>query len=138
MAVAKALDENKVAHATATHNRLATHKWRHKVKVKDLFVDDASHEAIDAICKRAVVQIKAAIDSENARSDQKDDNEREYFVGQLESVMNGFDMMIGAVEGETVDEREDNFNYVLSELYDVGDMKIELQDGKLQKFLWVD
>lgn len=45
--------------------------------------------------------------------------------------------MIDPVKGESVEDRQDSFNYVLNELFDIGDMKIELRDGTLQKFLWV-
>lgn len=137
MAITRAANENKVAHAMATHSRLATHEWRHRVRIKDLFVDEASHAAVDALCERAVAQLKHAIESENIRRDQKDDNERQYFIQQLDNAKDGFDTLIGAGQ-DTIEEREEQFNYLLSELYDIGDTKIELRDGKLQKFLWVE
>lgn len=141
MPVVRQPNENKVAHAMSTHHRLVSDgrlgsPWRHKVAIKDLFVDEASHEAIDALCKRAVKEITVVIKSEDLRRDAND-SEREYFVSQLESVKDQFDALIGAGD-DTLEEREKNFNYALSELYDVGDMKIELRDGKLQKFLWVN
>lgn len=138
MAIARDKNENKVAHAMATHSRLVTHKWRHKINVKSLFTDDPTHEAIDELCSAVAEQLRCVIESEASRRDQKDDNERDYFVGQLEEVKESFDCMIGTVEDESVDDRQDSFNYVLAELYDVGDMKIELRGGGLQKFLWVN
>lgn len=60
MPIAKAVSENKIAHAIATHGRMATSKWRHTVRIKDLFIDNASHEAVDALCNRVVSEIKRA------------------------------------------------------------------------------
>lgn len=126
----------------ATHSRLVIDAtgmspWRHRVKIKDLFVDDPSHEAIDALCERAVKQIDAVIKSEQERGDQKSEGERDYFIQQLDNLKIDFGVNIGAAEDEMVEERESQFNYMLAELYDIGDVKIELRNGKLQKFLWV-
>lgn len=138
MAIVKGKNGNGVAHAMATHSRLVTHEWRHRINVKSLFTNETTHESIDKLCSAVVAKLNLVIKAESSRRDQKDGDERDYFVGQLENVRESFDMMEGAGEDETVDERQDNFNYILSELYDIGDMKIELRGGGLQKFLWVN
>lgn len=138
MAIARQPEENKVAHAMATHNRLATHAWRHRINLKQHFVDESTHESVDAICKTAIRKLSFVIESEKSRSDQKNTDERDYFVQQLENVSGDFDALIGAVEGESVEDRVEQFNYTLAQLYDIGDTKIELLGGMLQKFLWVN
>lgn len=137
MPVVRETNENKIAHAMATHHRLATRHWRHKVGIKDLFVDDVSHDAIDALCRRAVAELTAVIESEKRRRDHVSEDERDYFLSQLDNVRDGFDGLIGAAS-DSIQVREDSFNYQLAELYDIGDAKIELRDGSLQKFLWVN
>ena len=121
----------------ATENPVATHQWRHTVKLKHLFTDEPTHEAIDVLCRSTVTQLRSIATAENSRRDQKDDTERDYLIERLESLADSFNGLIGAVEGETIQDREDEFNYQLCELHDLGDTKIELRDGGLQKFLWV-
>lgn len=138
MPIIRQSDENKVAHAMATHSRMATAAWRHKIRIKHLFEGESTHELIDRLCQHAVKEIKGVIENEELRRDQKDDVERGYFISRLQNLESDFDVNIGAGEDETVEDRQAQFNYMLSELYDVGDTKIELRDGSLQKFCWID
>lgn len=137
MPVVREPNENPVAHAMTTHSRMATNEWRHKIRLQEYFEDETTHELIDSLCKRAIRGIDAVIEDEKLRSDQKDVNERDYFLKYLQECRDGFDGLIGAGEGESVEDREEYFNGVLNDLFDIGDWKIELRDGRLQKFLWV-
>lgn len=137
MPVARLRGEDKVAHALATHGRMATNHWRHKIRLQEFFKDESTHEVIDSLCQRAVREIDAVIEDEKLRRDQKSENERDYFIKYLTEARDGFDGLIGAVKGESVADRERSFNYILDKLFDVGDWKIELRGGGLQKFLWV-
>lgn len=121
----------------ATHGRMATNQWRHKIVLQKYFKDTTTHSLLDSLCGRAVRGIDAVIESEKLRSDQKSENERDYFLKYLNETRDGFDCLIGAGDGETVKERESQFNYLLNELFDIGDLKIELRGGMLQKFMWI-
>lgn len=137
MPVIRHSSENKVAHALATHGRMATSEWRHKIVLQKYFKDETTHGLIDSLCSLAERKINTVINSEMLRHDQKDANERDYFIKYLEQVRDGFNGFIGARDGESTEEREEGFNGLMSELYDIGDWKIELRDGSLQKFLWI-
>lgn len=137
MPVTRQPNENKVAHAMATYGRMATNEWRHKIVLQKYFEGETTHELIDKLCKLAISKINTVIESEKMRHDQKSENERDYFIKYLVEARDGFDGAIGAGEDESVEDRESNFNYILNELFDIGDMKIELRDGQLQKFMWV-
>lgn len=138
MPVARQPDEHPVSHALATHGRMATDEWRHKITLKKFFEDKTTHALIDSLCKRAVEGIDRVIETEKQLDDQKSENERDYFIKYLQESRDGFDCLIGAVKGESVKDREGSFNYLLNDLFDIGDMKIELRGGGLQKFLWID
>lgn len=137
MPVARQPNENKVAHAMATHSRMVTQTWRHKIRIQDQFQDETTHTLIDDICRSLVRQIDAVIKDEQMRGDQEDVNERDYFIKYLGEARDGFDCLIGAADGETEDDRETEFNSQLNGLFDIGDWKIKLRGGGLQKFMWV-
>lgn len=117
----------------ADHARLATTEWRHHLRFRDMFADDPTHESMESLLRCVTRQIERAIRGE---SRQVDSDESPYFISQLESLKSDFDVLISSDDMD-IDDLVEEFDYRLDELYNLGDRKIQLRDGRLQKFAWI-
>ena len=115
------------------YRRLATHEWRHRLNIRQFFKDEPTVESMDALLRHTVNEIERA---KTAESHRVDSDESSYFIEQLDSLKSDFDVLIGSGDMD-VDDLVQEFDYHLAELYDLGDRRIQLRDGKLQKFMLV-
>lgn len=115
------------------YGRLATHEWRHRLNIRQFFKDGPTAESMDALLRHTVNEIERVKTDESRRVDS---DESSYFIEQLGSLKSDFDVLIASSDME-VDDLVQEFDYHLAELYDLGDRRIQLRDGKLQKFMWV-
>ena len=122
--------------------------WKYKIKIKDLFTDDDNPDKslIIKLCDRLIPQLKSIINEIN-KSDITED-EIDYYTNKLEEIVDDFNFLKELANGEIKEEEWGNygfdgdfkemFNNYLTELYDIGDEQVELNNGDFQKFIWVE
>jgi len=132
-----------------------SNKWRNSIKIKHLFEDDTTPELIVTICDSLIGQIKSIREKEkkgNLTQDSKDDIDDKLFevLDHFEFLKN---LAEGAIEGNESEQRipeeewdnysfdgnfEQWFNDYLSELYDLGDERVDNTHNIREKFIWIE
>lgn len=112
-----------------------TSKWRHRMKIAPFLKEETSVELVDRACEYIVKRITKISELEKRWQDKEPD-ERDFFLRELEDVRDDFDELIGSNDLSTY-ELENEFNYRLDKLYELGDRRIRLKNGTTEKFIWV-
>lgn len=118
----------------AVHAKMKTSSWRHRIQIQDKFTDESTHESLDSLCEFAVKAINRVIAAEKAMTDA-DPVHQQTIIEYLEHDRDYLDGLIG--DRGDIEGYEDEFNAALSNLYDTGDLRLEMKDGSLQKFMWI-
>lgn len=132
--------------------------WRNKIQIKHLFTRDAttSPELTITLCETLIRQLKAIKTREEGGNLCDDDS---YIVDEkLTELIDHFEFLINLAQGSIPEKqglegaiKEDEwsdfgfdgnyqqwFNDYLSELYDLGDMRVITDKSKIsQKFIWI-
>jgi len=133
-----------------------SNNWRNTVKIKHLFSDDeTSPELIIEICDILIPQLEAIKEKEesgNLTEDSKSDIDDKLFelidhFGFLKNLAEGA-ITESTSEHRIPEDEWDNysfdgnfeqwFNDYLSELYDLGDERVDNKHNIREKFLWIE
>lgn len=132
-----------------------SNNWRNTVKIKHTFTDDTTPEKIIEICDILIPQLEA-IKEKEAKGNLTD-----YYKGDIDNKLFelidhfGFlkNLAEGAIPESTSEHRipedewenysfdgdfEQWFNDYLSELYDLGDERVDNKHNVREKFLWIE
>ena len=120
-------------------------KWKYKIEIKHLFKEETTAELIATICTELVNQLDVILNisqKSNITVESVDD-----FWYDLEEVKDNFDFLRQLADGSIEESEWDNysfdgdfeemFNGYLEQLYDIGDMRITLKNGNIEKLLWI-
>lgn len=121
--------------------------WLHNIKVKDRFSETPTDKETISIAKYLKMRLERIKKIHEERSIIKDEDDRDYIIGQLEEVIDGFEHV--ADLHENIKEKEwDNygfdgnftelFNEYMSMLYDLGDQRVIVNPNTSKKFIWID
>lgn len=132
-----------------------SNNWRNSIKIKHLLSDDTSPEKIVELCNCIIPQLEAIKIKEakgNLTEDSKNDIDNKLF-----EVIDHFGFLKNLAEGAIPDNASDHripeeewdnysfdgdfqqwFNDYLSELYDLGDERVNNKNNVREKFLWID
>lgn len=135
-----------------------SNEWRNKIEIKHLFTRDTttSPELTITLCETLIRQLKAIKAREEVGNLCNDDS---YIVDEkLTELIDHFEFLINLAQGSIPEKqglegaiKEDEwndfgfdgnyqkwFNDYLSELYDLGDMRVITDKSKVsQKFIWI-
>lgn len=118
------------------YHRTKNQNWLFTVEIKSFFHEPTTIEGMEKLCRQAMAEMKRVQKAVDGMTVSIDADEREYYHNNLEELHDGFEWVLEA--GGTEDEMQENFNYILDDLYNLGDTKMVLKDNTLRKFLWVN
>ena len=120
-------------------------KWKYKIEIKHLFKENTTAGLVATICTELVNQLDVILNisqKSNITIESVDD-----FWYELEEVKDNFDFLRQLADGSIEESEWDNysfdgdfeemFNGYLEQLYDIGDMRITLKNGNIEKLLWI-
>lgn len=120
-------------------------KWLYKISIKHLFEDETTPELIDKICSLLVKQLTVV--KEKLENSKIKEHIKDVLTEELEVSIDNFDFLrrLAAKEIEVKDwqhynfsgDFEEEFNGYLSQLYDLGDERVYLENGERHKFMWI-
>lgn len=121
-------------------------KWRYKIQIKHLFQDETTPELVAEICTSLVYQLNH-IKEKIEKSTDIDGDDLMYMCDELEMNVDNFDFLRKMATQEIPEDEwedynfngdfEEEFNGYLSQLYDLGDERITLKNGTIEKFMWI-
>lgn len=119
--------------------------WKYKIEIKHLFKDKVTAELVASICTELVKQLDVILGKSqkaNITVESVDD-----FWNDLEEVRDNFDFLRELADGSIAEEEwgdysfdgdfKERFNDYLEQLYNIGDMRVTLRNGSIEKLLWV-
>lgn len=123
-----------------------SNKWLYKIKFKDELSEKTDKEEIAKLSKRMAHEVER-IKNNLERNNRVEDEEKEYFLTELEDILNNFKFLAELSNGGIKEEDWDDFgfdgdftdlfNQYLAMLYDLGDRRINMKNNKSYKFLWI-
>ena len=119
--------------------------WRYKIHIKHLFKDETTPELVAEICASLVYQLKHI--KERVENSTDIDGDAFFICDELEMNTDNFDFLRKMATQEIPEDKwddysfngdfEEEFNGYLNQLYDLGDERIRLKNGLIEKFIWI-
>jgi hypothetical protein len=109
-------------------------KWSYEIKVKDLLTSKTTEEVVKNLYKRLEKELKGV--QTKVTKSTISPNDKDYLVGELEDLIHVMDEAYDIIDDLPLDEVEEDFNYILDRIYDLGDTRIKIGNG-FKKFMWV-
>lgn len=121
-----------------------SNRWRHHIKIKDMFTEETTPELIVKLCDALIPQIDRIIKTE--------DNgmliDSGHYIEQLEESKDHFEFLRSLADGSIPESEfadysfdgdyEDWFNGYLNDLYNIGDARVVTKLSNVQeKFIWI-
>lgn len=94
--------------------------------------NDENWNAQKNLCNAAIKELKRII----PLIDQSQIEGKEHYFGALGNMVTDFEMRLLDVEDMDIEDSIEECNYLLENLYDIGDSKVKL-NGELRKFICV-
>lgn len=123
-----------------------SNKWRNSIKVKHLFTDDSSPEAIATLCATMVSHLKR-VKSREAKSNLTEDS-KNHVDSELDELIGHFEFLGDLATGKIPETEWNNysfdgdfeewFNDYMSQVYDLGDTRVMTTGNVQEKFMWID
>ena len=119
--------------------------WKYTIKIKHLFEDDTTPVLVSTLCESLCKQLSDIKDKVKDSDIAEDD--KNTVLDTIEAVEDNFEFLnnlatesIPKTEWDDYNfygDFEEEFNGYLTELYDLGDMRVELESGDTEKFIFI-